>query len=175
MIAPRAEPILTPKGGKATQAPPPQGDGVLDLRPWARARRYRVRLEASFSHESDNGARGDGRAYVEVVCRRGLIYPYDGTELLAWTSTRGILGRLRALDPGVRVCQAGDLEAAVRFPSRLLDAVAAVLRPRRRRTLDPARACAIGRGTAFPGAQACEDDLGRDGAGSHRIGAEVRR
>jgi hypothetical protein len=123
-------------------------------------------MEESYLHETDPEARGDGRAYVEVDCHRGLIYSYNSVELLAWTSTRGVLAELVGLDPAVRVRQRGDLEVVVRFPARLLDAVAHVLRPRRRRTLDPARARAIGAATAFPGAQAHEDALERDGRAS---------
>jgi hypothetical protein len=135
------------------------GEAPFDLRPWAKAHRFRTRMEDSYAHETDPETRADGQGYVEVVCRRGLIYPFDQITLLAWTSTRGVLPHLLALDSEVRVHQAGDLEAVVRFPVRLLDAVAAVLRPLRRRTLDPARARAIGARTAFRGAQAHEDAL----------------
>ena len=135
----------------------PAGRAFYDLRPWAKARRFRTRLEESFFHEIDPEARGDGRGYVEVVCLRGLIYPCNSTELLAWTSTRGTLANLLALDSAIRIHQKGDSEAVVRFPLRLLDAVAGVLRPRRRRTLDAARARTIGAKTAFPGTQPRDD------------------
>ncbi len=105
-----------------------------DLRPWADARRYRWRFEEG----------GDETAWsAEVVCRRGKLYPFGGDDLLAWTDTRGVRAELLGLDPAVTPHQTGDREAVVRFPSRLLDRVAAVLRPRRRRTLDPERALAI--------------------------------
>jgi hypothetical protein len=70
---------------------------------------------------------------------------------------------LLALDPAVTVHQRGDLEGVVRFPAALLEAVARVVRPRRRRVLDPNRARAIGRSTAFAGAQVREHALERDG------------
>jgi hypothetical protein len=124
----------------------------VDLRPLARARRWRWRFEESYQAERDLATRGDGRWYVEVLCRRGMIYPAGGDQLIAYTDTRGVLRKLLALDPALRVHQHGDAEASVRFPVALLDAVAGVLRPRRRRTLTPERARAIGSATTY-GAQ----------------------
>ena len=46
----------------------------IDLRPWAKAKRYRWRYEESYHAEKPEN-RGDGRWYVEIVCRHGLIYP----------------------------------------------------------------------------------------------------
>ena len=176
--APR--PVARPTGRNGSTdsasilAPRSAHEVLFDLRPWAKARRYRMRLEASFAHESDPEARGDGRAYVEVPGRRGVLYPLGADTIGAWTSTRGVLAELLAADPAVRVHQRGDLEAVVRFPSSLLDAIALAIRPRRRRTLDPARARSIGAGTAFAGAQAPEDAPGRDGGGEDGSDIEVR-
>jgi len=52
--------------------------GCVDLRPWAKANRYRFRLEESYGAESNTHVRGDGRWYVEILCKRGTIYPYGG-------------------------------------------------------------------------------------------------
>jgi len=103
------------------------------IRPWAKEHRYKFRLEESYRAETDSAERGDGRWYVEILCRRGLIYPWGEDDLLAFTQVRGILGDLLALDPQVKVHQRGHGEAVVRFPSRLLDRVAAVLVPRTKR------------------------------------------
>jgi hypothetical protein len=121
----------------------------VDLRELARVRRWRWHFEESYQAERDPATRGDGRWYVEVLCRRGMIYPARGDQLIAYTATRGVLRKLLALDAAVRVHQHGDTEGSVRFPVALLDAVAGVLRPRRRRTLAPERARAIGKGTAY--------------------------
>lgn len=138
---------------------------LFDLRPWARAHRYQVRLEESHTAEQDPEARGDDRAYIEVGCHRGLIYSYDTVELLAWTSTRGVLAELLALDPTVRVHQRGDVEADVRFPARLLDAVAAVLRPKRLpgRSANADDLARLARTGFRAGLQGCQDAPGRDG------------
>ena len=133
--------------------------GCIDLRPWADAHRYRWRFEESYRAEREPATRGDGRWYVEVLCRRGMIYPAGSDELIAYTATRGVLRKLLELDAAVGVHQHGDSEAAVRFPVALLDAVAGVLRPRRRRTLAPERARAIGSATAY-GAQERSGGLG---------------
>src|SRR5215831_21347632 len=49
--------------------------GCVDLRPWAKANRYRYRLEESYQAENNAHVKGDGRWFVEVLCQRGLIYP----------------------------------------------------------------------------------------------------
>ena len=63
---PRPVPRPTGREGSTDSAsilaPRSAQEAVFDLRPWAKARRYRVRLEDSHAHESDPEARGDGRA-----------------------------------------------------------------------------------------------------------------
>lgn len=46
----------------------------IDLRPWAKLHRYRWRYEESYGAEKPEN-RADGRWYVEVMCKYGLIYP----------------------------------------------------------------------------------------------------
>lgn len=104
----------------------------VDLRELARAKRWRWRFEGSYSAERDPEVRGDGRWYVELVCHSGLIYTYGGDELLAYARTT-MLNKLLSLDPAVRVHQGGDRDAVVRFPVALLEKVASVLKPRRRK------------------------------------------
>ena len=60
----------------------------IDLRPWAKQHRYRWRYEESYGAEKPEN-RGDGRWYVEIICRYGLIYPKGGATLLAY-ATRGV-------------------------------------------------------------------------------------
>ena len=99
-----------------------------DLRPWALQHDgYDYRYEESFKVETDEAVRGDGRWYVELICRRGIVYPYGGDDLLAYVSSIRLLPKLLAIDPAVSRHQVGDEEAVVRFPSRLLDRVATYL------------------------------------------------
>jgi hypothetical protein len=122
----------------------------VDLRPWAKANRYRYRLEQAYQAERPEH-RGDGRWYIEVLCRHGLIYPYGGTTLLAY-ATRGVTRHVAGLGSDVRYHQSdGDAEV-FRFPMDRLDEVAAILKPRRRRILDAKHARSIGKATAY-GAQ----------------------
>lgn len=111
--------------------------GCLDLRTIARPRRWRWRLEESYKAEQDSAVRGDGRWYVEILCKRGLIYPWGEDDLVAFTGVRGTAERLLALDPAVRRCQSGDRENTLRFPSCLLDRVAEVMEPRVKRAGRP--------------------------------------
>ena len=144
-------------------APAQAREALFDLQAWATARRYRINYDESFRAEADPSVRADGRDYAEVPGERGTLYALGPDTVGAWTSTRGVLAELLALGPAVVIHQRGDLEAVVRFPSRLLEAVAGIIRPRRRRTLDPERARAIGANTAFAGAQVREEALERNG------------
>lgn len=120
----------------------------IDLRPWAIARRYRWRWEEGYQ------VGDDAPWFVEIPCRYGLIYPKGGDILLAYCN-RGIKRHVAKLD-GLEHHQSDDDAEVFRFPVDLLDKVAAILKPRRRRTLDPDKARAIGRATAY-GAQSTEN------------------
>ncbi len=144
--------------------------GCVDLRLWAKANRYRFRLEESYRAESFPHVRGDGRWYVEILCKSGIIYPYGGTQLLthAKSRTASAIAKL----PGVHLYQTDGTARVLKFPVERLDEVAAILKPRKRRTLSPYRARAIGKATAY-GAQARHSDQGRTkiagkGIDSHR-------
>ena len=115
--------------------------GCVNLRIWAKAHRYRYRLEESYKAEDGMHVRGDGRWFVEILCRRGLIYPKGGRELLAFTTSTDAWRSL--VEIGVKPIRVGDKEREGEFPVELLDQVAAILKPRRRRTPNPDRARAI--------------------------------
>ena len=124
--------------------------GCVDLRPWAKANRYRFRFEESYRVESSTHVRGDGRWFVEILCRNGLIYPYGGTQLLAYAKSR--IAPAIAKLPDVHPYQTDGTARVLKFPVERLDEVAAILKPRKRRTLSPDRARAMGKATAY-GAQ----------------------
>ncbi len=124
--------------------------GCVDLRPWAKANRYRFRLEESYRVESSNHVRGDGRWFVEILCKNGLIYPHGGTNLLVYAKPRTALAIAKL--PDVHLYQTDGTARVFKFPVESLDEVAAILKPRKRRTLSPDRARAMGKATAY-GAQ----------------------
>jgi hypothetical protein len=123
----------------------------VDLRAWAKRHRYRWRYEESYGAEKAEN-RGDGRWFVEIPCRYGLIYPHGGEMLLAYC-TRGTKRHLARL--GFQHHQTDGNNEVFRFPADRLDEVAAILKPKRRRSLDPERARAIGKATAY-GAQSTQ-------------------
>ena len=104
--------------------------GCVDLRPWAEAHRYRFRMEASFGAENSAHVKGDGRWYVEVLCRYGLIYPKGGDILLAY-ATSGVKRHLAAMS--LEHHQYDGNNEVFRVPVGMLDEVAAILKPKRRR------------------------------------------
>jgi len=107
--------------------------GCMDLRPWAKANRYRFRLEESYRAESSTHVRGDGRWYVEILCKNGLIYPYGGTQLLAHTKSRTASAFAKL--PGVHLYQTDGTARVLKFPVECLDEVATILKPRKRRAV----------------------------------------
>jgi hypothetical protein len=118
--------------------------GCIDLRPWATTHRYRWRWEESRQPGEDDAF------LVEILCQRGLIYPKGGGEILVFTTSTDAWRSL--IEIGVEPKRVGDKEREGVFPVELLDQVAAILRPKRRRSLDPDRARAMGKATAY-GAQ----------------------
>lgn len=108
--------------------------GCVDLRLWAKANRYRYRLEESYKAEDSQHVKGDGRWFVEIVCQNGLIYPKGGTTLLAY-ATRGVKRHIAGLGPDIQHHQTDGEAEVFKFPVERLDDVAAILKPRRRKTI----------------------------------------
>jgi len=105
--------------------------GCVDLRLWAKANRYRFRLEESYRVESSTHIRGDGRWYVEILCKNGLIYPHGGTNILVYAKpgVAPVIAKLLSVPP----YQTEGRAHVFKFPIERLDEVAAILKPRKRR------------------------------------------
>src|SRR5690242_17262948 len=99
----------------------------IDLREWCKAHRYRWHFEESYLAEKPEN-RGDGRWYVEVLCKHGLIYPHGGNTLLAYAN-RGVKRHIAGL--GLEHHQTDGDNEVFRFPAERLDEVAAILKPKR--------------------------------------------
>jgi hypothetical protein len=99
----------------------------VDLRVWAKQHRSRWRYEESYGAEKAEN-RGNGRWFVEIPCRYGLIYPYGGETLLAYCA-RGTKRHLARL--GFEHHQSDGDNEVFRFPADRLDEVAAILKPKR--------------------------------------------
>ena len=108
--------------------------GCVDLRIWAKSHRYRYWLEESYKAEDSIHVRGDGRWFVEVLCQNGLIYPYGGRTLLAYAKG-GVKRHIADLGDDVRRHQTDGKAEVFRFPVERLDEVAAILKPRKRRSV----------------------------------------
>ena len=68
-----------------------------------------------------------------LLCQNGVIYP-QGANRLAVECKGATATRLMAL-PGIAVHQQGDTEWTLIFDLAIFDAVAAIVRPKRRRLL----------------------------------------
>ena len=101
-------------------------------------KRYRVRHEESYRAARGNRAWADDPWLQIVPCQHGHVFPH-GVDMLAASTDRSgsIARRLKAL-PGVAVWQAGSDGATVLFPVGMIDQVAAIMLPKRRRRLSEA-------------------------------------
>jgi hypothetical protein len=108
----------------------PAGQGpVTDLRQRC-GDRYRVSQDAAADSLADPWT-------LTIPCQRGTIYPFGGALLAVDVDYHPGAARQMAALPGVRVHQDGGWggEMTFTFPVDLFEAVAAIVRPRRRRRL----------------------------------------
>ena len=125
------------------------------------AGKYRLLCDESYSAE--HGARGRSADLwlLTIPCLHGHVFPF-GPGMLAASTNRhgGIAGRLAAL-PGCRVHQDGDDGLTVVFPEAMFQAVAAIIRPRRRRRWSEAqRAQAVAEGRLLGAKPRVQIDFG---------------
>src|SRR5262249_35094178 len=69
---------------------------------------------------------------VEILCQRGIVYPAGGLDLAAYTESVHAWRELLEVE-GISKKQEASGEWRCRFPLSQLDAVAAILRPRRKK------------------------------------------
>lgn len=95
--------------------------------------RCRIRYE-------DTDRRGRDPWLAMIDCRHGHIYPHGGDLIGASTNNRGAIAKRLAALACVRVVQDGDDGINVVFNAADFLTVAAVMKPKRRRSLTPAQA-----------------------------------
>jgi hypothetical protein len=104
----------------------------IDLRAVA-GKRYRVEYEAS------RIGRAEDPWLLIIPCRYGHVYPHSA-DLLGVAIDSRILGRKLAKLPGVEIWQEGADGMNLVFPPERFAAVAAIVRPKRRRQLSAIQA-----------------------------------
>lgn len=122
--------------------------GCMDLRVWAKSNRYRYRLDESYKVESNSHVKGDGRWFVEILCKNGLIYPDGGLRLLVYSKS-GAASEIAKLGADIALHQSDGRARVFKFPAERLNDVAAILKPRKRRPpviLSPERLHALQEG-----------------------------
>ncbi len=101
-------------------------------------KRFRVRYEESYYAQYGPNARTDDPWLQIIPCDMGHIYPHGGNMLAASTNKPGpTVRKLKAL-PGVIVHQDGNDGANILFHIDQFDAVAEIMRPKRRRVASEA-------------------------------------
>lgn len=93
------------------------------------------RIDASFVAENPGRKRCQDPWYYRIPCEHGEIYPHGGELLGAATHRRGKIAKQIAAVPEVRVVQDGVDGINAVFHHSNFEAVAALLKPRRRRRL----------------------------------------
>jgi hypothetical protein len=105
---------------------------MLDLKALA-GDRYRISLDPSAEIDT---CRENRVWYYRIPARNGFISVHGPDTLAGFTHRKGVIPRLCAIE-GVRVYQRGDSEARILFDPSRLDAVADVLKARKRVRLSP--------------------------------------
>jgi len=82
----------------------------------------------------------------KVICRYGDICPWGGDLLAVSTAKAGAVANRLMKIPGIDVVHNGDDGVTVTFPSSMLKAVAAVVKPRSLRRVKPSQAAALAKG-----------------------------
>ncbi len=101
--------------------------------------RYQIGYEESYYAEYGPNSRVDDPELQVLYCHHGHVFLWGGQRLAASTDTRGaIANRLAALDC-CKVEQDGDDGVTVSFDVGDFRTVAGLIKPRGRRSLDPAR------------------------------------
>jgi hypothetical protein len=119
---------------------------TIDLRQQYSSR-FRMGCDPSCERVHHNDACDPWNALV--LCQHGHIYPHGELLLGAATNNRGPIANSLAALPCVRVTQDGDDGINVVFDASDFAKVAAIMKPRRRRTLSPEqRAKLVAMGTA---------------------------
>ena len=99
--------------------------------------RFRIASEESLTAERGENAR-DNDPWLRIIpCANGHIYPHGGEMLGASTDRPGRVAAALANLRHVRIVQDGSDGVNVVFPVAEFEAVAAVMKPRRRRRLSP--------------------------------------
>lgn len=100
---------------------------------------YQIAFEDTYLGDGSDHARRHDPWLAIISCRLGHVYPLGGEWLAASTNNRGPVANSLAALPGARVIQDGDDGINVAFHVRDFEAVAAIMKPRRRRRLTAAK------------------------------------
>jgi hypothetical protein len=103
----------------------------LDLRELATAAGYRITLDESATVDRSQESKD---WCVQIPCKHGHIGTHSDRELSAYCRSRRMISRIISV-PTARVVQEGDQEIRIAFHPEHLDAVADLLKARRKRVL----------------------------------------
>lgn len=103
---------------------------MIDLKSLAHALRWRVSLDES----ADQSPRSDRPWLYQVAGRHGHVFVQAEKQLAVSCKSNRIKPRLLAV-PGAKLIRDGDRECVLSFPTGQLNAVATIIKSRRRRVL----------------------------------------
>lgn len=94
-------------------------------------RRYRVTLDESWGHETEEGKSKNEWRYHEIKGKYGVIYPYSQTQLTCIFNSMIVYGWFKYR--GWRIIQDGESEKNVFVPFENIEEVLKAIKPRKRR------------------------------------------
>lgn len=94
-------------------------------------RRYRVTLDESYQHETEEGKSLQEWRWHEIRGKFGILYPYSKDQLACLFTSVIIANRFNV--KGWRVLQDGDFERNVLIPFDSVQEVLKAIRPKKRR------------------------------------------
>ena len=100
--------------------------------------RFKVAYEESYAAERGNHARAEDPWLMVILCQHGEIYPYGDDLLVASTKKAGSIARTLKALPYVSLYREGFCGSDLIFPLDQFEAVAAIMKPRKRRRLSEA-------------------------------------
>ena len=97
--------------------------------------RYRVQYEESYYVERPEFRAVGGPWLTMIPCQNGHIFPWGGSTVAACTNTRGRVATKLKKTASCKVAQDGDDGVTVLFDVEDFEAVAEIMKPRKRRRL----------------------------------------
>lgn len=101
--------------------------------------KYKVRMDASYEAEKEEGKKSQAWRYQEIPCKYGMIYPFSEDMLGVYLTSKIISNRILE-EKGYKMLQNGEDETTFLAPLEDFEYACQMLRAKKRRIGNPANA-----------------------------------